>query len=132
MGEHDMRLHTRLLNTETKRRLRLDPEYRKRDSEARKRYYRTHKDVWTKGQFRRKYGITIEQYQEMFVKQNGNCAICFTHQLELKQKLAVDHCHITGLVRGLLCDACNRTIGHAKENPARLRACASYLERDKK
>lgn len=56
------------------------------------------------------YGITVEQYNEMLESQGGVCAICHDNNIR-ELKLAVDHDHETGKVRGLLCDRCNRGIG---------------------
>lgn len=53
------------------------------------------------------YGLTLEDYNAMVCDQNGCCAICGIHQLEVEQKLHVDHNHKTGKVRGLLCPKCN-------------------------
>lgn len=58
-----------------------------------------------------KYGITPEQWQEMFDVQKGCCAICGRHQGELSRRLSVDHCHTTNEVRGLLCTSCNSKLG---------------------
>src|ERR1700690_1237801 len=63
----------------------------------------------------KKFGITIAIYEEMLKNQNGGCAIC--GKPPLKKALAVDHCHITGKNRELLCTNCNQAIGHAKDNP---------------
>jgi hypothetical protein len=59
------------------------------------------------------YGYTCsnELYNEMFINQNGCCAICATHQSKLKRQLAVDHCHTSGEIRGLLCTTCNTHLG---------------------
>jgi hypothetical protein len=78
------------------------------------------------------YGITVEQYDQMFDNQAGLCAICeqpetMTYRGVVKQ-LCVDHDHVTGEVRGLLCAACNFAIGKFKDDPALLRAAAQYLE----
>lgn len=61
----------------------------------------------------RNYGITVEEYEQKFAEQNGLCAICDQPQPE--RLLAVDHDHITGQVRGLLCSKCNLMIGNAGE-----------------
>jgi len=58
------------------------------------------------------YGISIEEYEIMFEKQGGRCAICGKHQSELTKRLFVDHDHKTGQVRGLLCANCNAGLGH--------------------
>jgi len=57
------------------------------------------------------YGITLEEYNDMFIEQDGCCAICGIHQSELNYSLCVDHNHETGNVRGLLCRGCNANLG---------------------
>ncbi len=74
-----------------------------------------------------KYNITIRDYDEMFEKQNGVCAICGLP--EITRRLSIDHDHKTGRVRGLLCVGCNITLGHAKENIERLRSMIAYLKK---
>lgn len=74
-----------------------------------------------------KYGITSEQRTEMFEAQKGCCKICGKHESEQRRALAVDHCHTTGAVRGLLCDNCNRGIGYFRDNPEVLKAAIKYL-----
>lgn len=76
----------------------------------------------------KKYGITIEDYHEMFKKQEGRCRICKKHQSEEKVALSVDHCHTTGKVRGLLCMGCNTAIGSFKDNLELLTAAIEYLK----
>jgi hypothetical protein len=77
---------------------------------------------------KRFYNITLETYNEMFVNQEGKCLICGTHQNELKRALSVDHDHITGKVRGLLCNKCNFILGHSRENIDILKSVIKYLE----
>lgn len=72
------------------------------------------------------FGISLESYQQMLETQRGGCAICGGHDGE--KCLAVDHCHTAGRVRGLLCQNCNQALGKMKDDPARLRAAATYLE----
>lgn len=77
----------------------------------------------------RRYGITIEQYNEMLTKQNGGCAICKTFiPWSRSERFAIDHCHITGKVRGLLCHACNQALGMLNDDPEILRKAAKYIE----
>lgn len=71
------------------------------------------------------YGITPERFREMLAKQDGRCAICLG-QPGIKG-LAVDHCHSTGAVRGLLCGRCNTAIGLLREDPVIFRAAMDYL-----
>ena len=70
---------------------------------------------------RKKYNITLEQYKKLLKKQNGGCACCGmknqTLQEGFNKSLVVDHSHITGKVRGLLCVYCNRALGMVTENP---------------
>lgn len=76
---------------------------------------------------RLKYGITQEQYDEMVRRQNGLCAIC--EHAPIQKVLVVDHDHKTGVIRGLLCDACNVGLGRFGDDPKLLRAALRYLER---
>jgi hypothetical protein len=75
----------------------------------------------------KKYGISLDQYDAIFAKQEGKCAICNRHQSEFKRALAVDHSHETSKVRGLLCFACNSGIGKLQDNPDLLDSAARYL-----
>lgn len=72
-----------------------------------------------------RYGITATDYAKMLVAQQGCCKICGKDTLE---RLNIDHNHITGKVRGLLCRLCNMGIGHFVDSPALLRKAAEYLE----
>ena len=74
-----------------------------------------------------KYGINLEAYEEMLKQQGGVCLGCKGPCVSGK-RLAVDHCHDSGKVRGLLCVVCNRAVGALKDNPATLRRLAEYLE----
>lgn len=58
---------------------------------------------------KRKYGISQIEYEAMFKKQKGRCAIC--HREPGEKPLHIDHCHKTGVVRGLLCHQCNWYLG---------------------
>ena len=75
-----------------------------------------------------KFGITLEEYKEMFRKQNGCCACCGKHQLELTKTLNVDHDHSTDIVRGLLCWECNVGIGKLGDNLEGVMKAIKYLE----
>lgn len=94
----------------------------------------------------RKYRITPDDYDAMREQQGGRCAICGTHEDAITTsrggrprvdgtpaadnfKLVVDHCHTTGRVRGLLCNACNFLVGKAGEREGVLYAAAEYLKR---
>ena len=76
------------------------------------------------------YGITLEQHDALLESQGGVCAICgATPEQSAKGALAVDHCHTTGKVRGLLCGNCNVGIGQLRDDPKLVRRAAEYLER---
>jgi hypothetical protein len=71
------------------------------------------------------YGITLEEYNRLFVVQNGQCAICGNPQ---EKSLDVDHCHKTNKVRGLLCRKCNLGIGFMQDNPEICKKASEYLK----
>jgi hypothetical protein len=79
-----------------------------------------------------KFGLRPGEYAKMLALQGGLCAICHLIPDEVQntagRRLAVDHCHQSGRIRGLLCDRCNRGIGQLHENPEILRRAAGYLE----
>jgi superfamily II DNA helicase RecQ len=96
------------------------PEYKKRRSHPKYDAIRRKHKLKT-------YGLTVEQYKEMFDKQLGKCAICRVHQIELPKELSVDHSHVTGKVRGLLCSNCNFGLGYFKDSIERLQEAVTYL-----
>jgi hypothetical protein len=79
-----------------------------------------------------KYGITLEEYNSMLEKQEHKCAICGDHESNTRWgktvKLAVDHDHTTGKVRGLLCQRCNTTLGRYKDSKTVWINFQRYLE----
>lgn len=79
-------------------------------------------------QLKKRYGLTLEDYNRMLAEQGNVCAIC---QLPPKpeRRLTVDHCHKTTIVRGLLCDACNVGIEKFKENPETMGRAIAYCRR---
>lgn len=74
------------------------------------------------------YGITTEQYDEMLAKQDHACAICTRHKDQFKTRLAVDHNHVTGEIRGLLCAYCNHRIVGRHRDGQLLRRIADYVD----
>ena len=95
-------------------------------------YYKT-KDRHRELQMAKRYNISVEYYRELFKKQNNLCAICSNPETAIDKRsgnlryLAVDHCHKTGEVRGLLCQSCNQAIGMLKENPILFDRAKEYL-----
>ena len=110
---------------------RNQPGVRERKAQVAKRWYATHKDQHAsavkQGHLRRKYGLTVEGYEDLLIQQDGCCAICQDPE-SLARAMAVDHDHKTGQIRGLLCFDCNIVLGKMKDNPALLRRAAEYLE----
>lgn len=98
-----------------------------------RKYARDNMDSVRSNSMMRKYGIDLEQYNIMLEEQDGVCAICGNPETAISRwgtplSLAVDHCHETGRVRGLLCRNCNVTLGRAGDNVELLRSMADYLE----
>lgn len=84
-------------------------------------------------ELKRRFGITIDDYDRMFEEQGGVCKICEQLESSLQRdgspsSLCVDHCHETRKVRGLLCHNCNRSLGLLKDNADVLRKAAEYLD----
>lgn len=88
---------------------------------------------------RKKYGITQEEYDALLLAQGGCCAICrkpetvYTGRGKgVSNRLCVDHDHVTGKVRGLLCNACNTSLGKMNDDPTLLVQALTYLGFDVK
>jgi DNA repair exonuclease SbcCD ATPase subunit len=81
-----------------------------------------------------RYGLTPEDFESRWLAQGGRCPVCGV-ELARDHKLgnghAVDHCHTTGKVRGVICRRCNIGLGYFNDTPAFLRAAADYLENSK-
>ena len=80
---------------------------------------------------RKKYGITYNEYMDMLEKQGGVCLVCGLKSRERKV-LCVDHCHASGVIRGLLCDRCNRVLGSVNDNMGLLLRMVQYLLKHRK
>jgi hypothetical protein len=76
------------------------------------------RNYWLKA----KYGITIEEWDLMFLVQGSRCAnrLCGAIYSNTMKGWHLDHCHLTGKIRGILCSNCNIALGHAQENEQRL------------
>lgn len=85
-----------------------------------------HNEVMRAGQLRRKFGITPEQYDAIASAQGKLCAICRKACIT-DRKLAVDHCHTTNRIRGLLCNNCNIGLGKLRDDPIILERALAYL-----
>jgi len=103
-------------------------------SEYAKKYYELYKEeyrIYQKKHNIQSYGITMNDYDNMYIEQNGVCAICGKPETRYKgdkQVLSIDHDHVTGKVRGLLCNSCNTAIGLFKDDLGILASAFEYLE----
>lgn len=80
----------------------------------------------------KKFGITIEQYEEMVSIQNNSCAICRKHKDDFSGRgnnFHIDHCHTTGKLRGLLCSNCNTGLGQFKDDGEIMKNAIEYIKR---
>lgn len=94
--------------------------------EYQREYQRKHAHRYSRKKRSSKYGISLEEYEALCTSQHNKCAIC--RKEELKRSLAIDHCHKTNKVRGLLCSKCNRGIGFFSDNIEILEAAIAYLK----
>lgn len=78
---------------------------------------------------KRKYGLSLEQYDKMVESQGNRCALCFREYSEFDGNFHVDHNHRTGAVRGLLCPPCNKGLGMFNDNLGRVKNAVIYLEK---
>jgi predicted nucleic acid-binding Zn ribbon protein len=92
------------------------------------------RDYRRKFALKRNFGLTLEQYEGMYLAQDGKCAICNQPETannnydKVTRRLAVDHCHKTGKIRQLLCTLCNQGLGSFKDDPVLIQAAIEYLK----
>ena len=80
----------------------------------------------------KRYGIDLKMFNSIYKQQNGQCCICYGKMTTIKSGgkfVCIDHNHLTGKIRGLLCNECNLMIGYAKDNLKILQNAIKYLER---
>jgi hypothetical protein len=111
-------------NLEKLRERQADPEFRRKQRERYARWRANDPRGMHRNNLSSFYGMTLEQWDLLVMDQLGRCAICDQHC-----ELVVDHCHVSGNVRALLCGTCNVGLGQFKDDPVRLRAAADYIER---
>jgi hypothetical protein len=96
-------------------------------------YRKKNPDSFRNSDLKKSFGITLDIYNEMLSEQAGVCAICGNPETIVDNRtnkirnLAVDHCHTTKKVRGLLCMGCNQGLGNFRENPDFLAKAISYI-----
>lgn len=97
-------------------------------------YYHANRDSYRNAALIKRFGITLDDYRRMLDEQSGVCAICSQGERATDRRtgriraLAVDHCHASGEVRGLLCAACNQSLGLLEESEDRMMNMIAYLE----
>ncbi len=103
-------------------------DYRRRHPDrniaSRKKYRDKHREEIVAKKREARYGLTSDEYYRIWNEQFGLCAIC-----QDKPAKHIDHSHVTGKVRGLLCGPCNMGLGLCQESVARLKAAIRYLEK---
>lgn len=109
-----------------KNRERILEQQRERNRQHYKGNQEKYRERNRKARFR-KFGLTQDQYQDMLDAQGGGCAICTTSFRVAR--MAIDHCHKTGLVRGILCVKCNTALGLLGDFPERIMEAARYVEK---
>jgi hypothetical protein len=123
------------LNAERSRRWRLKNPSKNREKQAawRKQNPKAHQEIQRRGKLRLHFDITAEDYDELATLQNNRCAICRCDESQNRggkngsRRWCVDHDHLTGQLRGLLCHSCNKALGFLGDNPDRVYAAAVYL-----
>lgn len=101
------------------------------EKEYKRKYYLKNKDKFKKksraNDLKRKFGITLNEYNERLINQNHCCMICGRHRDKFKKDFAVDHNHATGVIRGLLCGECNTGLGKFRDDVILLQKAINYL-----
>jgi hypothetical protein len=104
--------------------------------DMRKAYYQANREQWrvmnarVRAERRReaaRYGISAADQEAMLEAQGHVCALC--RRPPGKKRLSVDHDHVTGRVRGMLCGACNTALGGLQDSPEMCERAAEYLRR---
>lgn len=99
-----------------------------------RQYRKDNPDNTKNNDLKKMYGITLSEYEDMWLRQEGQCKICGLPETSVirgkKISLAVDHCHATGKIRGLLCHRCNKSLGSFKDDVSLLERAILYLKGD--
>jgi hypothetical protein len=106
----------------------MNKKYYMKNSETYQKYREDNRDYFENARLSSLYGITLDEYDSMLLNQDGKCKICNIDQSELKESLHVDHDHINGKVRGLLCRKCNLALGCMNDDITILQKAITYLQ----
>lgn len=112
-------------------RIKMGNLWRRKDRALNREKYNAKNREWRKDNagksrqyhLKKVYGVTMKEWDNLVIKQNGKCAIC-----DKKTKLTLDHSHITGKTRGLLCRNCNAGLGLLGDNVNILKLAIKYME----
>lgn len=100
-----------------------------RKIEYQRKYRIANRDKFRTYDLKYKFGLSPEQYSEMLTKQQGKCAGCLTTNPGKNRKFfCIDHCHLTGHIRALLCTACNMVLGKVKDDVLTLKRLIKILQ----
>lgn len=112
--------------------MKINNEYKKNNKEKiqeiKKREYLKNKKRYTNYNLKRSYNISIEDYNNMLLKQDNKCYICEKHSDDCFNGLVVDHNHKTNSVRKLICGQCNSVLGMSFENIFILNNVIKYIK----
>jgi hypothetical protein len=104
---------------------------REKENQRNREWYRANRKrvaaISRKSNLKTGYGMTLDQYESLLQRQGGKCEIC-KNAASTGKRLVVDHCHVTGRIRGLLCSRCNLAIGMFKDSIDALAAAIEYLK----
>lgn len=103
-------------------------DWQSKNKDKCKSWYLGYRDT----RYLRKYGVTYVEFLQLAKEQDNKCKICQNPLVfgepRTKKAAALDHCHATGKVRGILCNVCNTSLGGFQDSPELLRVAAKYLE----
>lgn len=106
--------------------------WKKNHPEETKAHKRKNANKYQKRNNLKKYGLSIDEYNQMLKKQNNICLICEKEfGSTVLSRPNVDHCHKTGIIRGIICGRCNIGIAHFEDNVETLKKAINYLEQSR-
>jgi hypothetical protein len=135
MGERQRAFYKRNRAAENARSKKWRAENPSRAREINKQFKMENPDYLKDWHLRRKYGISLADRDGMIARQDGRCAACGCSSPGRKSRSGglgdwiVDHCHTKRHVRAIICHPCNVVLGLVKDDPAKLRGLADYVER---
>ena len=101
---------------------------KKKINEYHKEWRSKNKEKWKRYQTCHRYGISTEEYEDLIESSGKSCPICNTLFDDSKYKRNIDHCHETGIVRGIICNHCNVALGWFKHDEDILRRAISWIK----